>query len=94
MSYEFKVEQFVVGTTPVKILDGFLAPEGATVSIRSTGSAIGLGGSTVTKAAGWDPSNEPSAYHLTAYEPADLYAVTASGTATVTVLHHVSEEVS
>lgn len=93
MTYEFKVEQFVVSTTPVKILDGFLAPEGATVSIRSTGNAIGIGGSSVTKATGWDPSNEPSAYQLTAYEPADLYAVTASGTATVTVFFHVAEEV-
>jgi hypothetical protein len=96
MANRFNVRRIAVNsTTPVKILDGFVAPEGAEVTIRVTGaSAVFVGADDVTYLNGINVTSLVMPIKLKSYEVADLYAITqTSTTSEVAVFLHDAEEV-
>lgn len=86
MALEFQTAAYSVGNvTPVKILDGLVAPCGVDVAIKVVGSSVYLGGAGVSAANGFlhvAGSTPPLVIRLAAYQAADLYALADSATAT------------
>lgn len=96
MANRFNVRRVAVGSsTPVKLLDGFVAPEGAEVTLKVTGpSAVFVGADDVTYLTGINLSFLAMPIRLKSYEVADLYAITQTSTSSeVAVFLHDAEEV-
>jgi len=82
MAYQFPIGKVTGIGTPVKVLDGFLAPCGTSVALQNTGGqTLWLGQSGVSSADGYQLNNgQVIVINLTANEPTDLYATTGSST--------------
>jgi|SRR5882757_492966 len=94
MPYKFKTGKVMIDTTaPVKILEGFVAPEGMRVVFRVTGASVVVGDENVTAATGFDITSLGTGIVLTSYGPADLYGISTSGTATLTYFLYQTVEV-
>jgi hypothetical protein len=94
--YEFKTGKIQLNsTTPVKILDGFDAPEGTEVTLRVSGSGgVYVGGPDVTASAGINLTSLVMPITLKSFGPADLYAICNVGdTPSVFYFFHQTEEV-
>ena len=83
MAYQFPIGRVTgIGATPVKVLDGFLAPCGTSVVLyNSGGQTLFLGHSGVSSADGYPLNTGASlSLDLVANEPTDLYAMATNFT--------------